>query len=38
MKVIQITMQEIWAASRKQIHKSKKSYTRKTKHKKANQE
>jgi hypothetical protein len=34
MKTIQVTLQERWAASKHQIHKSKKSYTRKDKHKK----
>jgi hypothetical protein len=38
MKTVQFTMQEIWAASRKQIHKSKKSYERKPKHRKQNQD
>lgn len=33
MKQIQVTLQERWAASRHLIHKSKKSYTRKEKHK-----
>jgi hypothetical protein len=33
MKVIEITIQEIWQASRKQVIKSKKTYSRKTKHK-----
>lgn len=33
MEKIQITMQEIWAATRPIIQKSKKQYTRKTKHK-----
>jgi stalled ribosome alternative rescue factor ArfA len=34
MKTIQITLQERWAASQHKVHKSKKSYTRKDKHKK----
>jgi hypothetical protein len=33
MKTIQVTLQERWAASRHQIHKTKKTYTRKDKHK-----
>jgi hypothetical protein len=33
MKTIEITIQEIWQATRPIIHKSKKSYTRKRKHK-----
>jgi hypothetical protein len=33
MKTIQVTLQERWAASRHQIHQSKKTYTRKDKHK-----
>jgi hypothetical protein len=31
---IEITMQEIWQATRPIVHASKKSYTRKEKHKK----
>lgn len=34
MKKIEITMQEIWAATRPSVKKSKKQYTRKKKHKK----
>jgi hypothetical protein len=34
MKKIEVTMQEIWQATRPIIQKSKKSYTRKKKHKK----
>jgi hypothetical protein len=34
MKTIQVTLQERWAASQSRVHKSKKSYTRKDKHKK----
>jgi hypothetical protein len=34
MKTIQVTLQERWAASQHKVHKSKKSYTRKDKHKK----
>ena len=34
MKKVEITMQEIWMATRPSIRKSKKSYTRKAKHKK----
>ncbi len=33
MKTIQITQQEIWSATRPTIQKSKKTYTRKIKHK-----
>lgn len=33
MRVIQVTLQERWAATRGVAHKSKKSYTRKPKHK-----
>lgn len=33
MKTIQVTLQERWAASRHLIHKTKKTYTRKDKHK-----
>jgi len=33
MKTIQITQQEIWAATRPSVHKSKKVYNRKVKHK-----
>jgi stalled ribosome alternative rescue factor ArfA len=32
MKMIQVTLQERWAASRHKVHKSKKSYSRKEKH------
>lgn len=34
MKTVQVTMQDIWAATRPNIQKSKKAYTRKSKHKK----
>jgi hypothetical protein len=34
MEKIEVTMQEIWQATRLIIQKSKKSYTRKKKHKK----
>jgi hypothetical protein len=34
MEKIEITMQEIWQATRPIIQKSKKTYTRKKKHKK----
>ncbi|QQO91803.1 hypothetical protein immuto35A_123 [Flavobacterium phage vB_FspM_immuto_3-5A] len=34
MKTIQVTLQERWAASKHLVHKSKKYYTRKDKHKK----
>ena len=33
MKTVELTMKEIWAATRPSIQKSKKSYTRKVKHK-----
>ena len=33
MKTIELTMKEIWAATRPSTQKSKKSYTRKVKHK-----
>jgi hypothetical protein len=33
MKTIEITIQEIWAATRPVVQKSKKQYTRKQKHK-----
>ena len=34
MKKIKITQQEIWDASRPNVHKNKKKYIRKKKHKK----
>lgn len=34
MKKIEVTIQEIWTATRPNIHKNKKKYTRKTKHNK----
>jgi len=34
MERIQLTMQEIWAATRPNVQKNKKKYTRKPKHKK----
>lgn len=34
MKTIVRTLQELWSATKPKIHKSKKTYTRKTKHKK----
>lgn len=34
MKTIQVTLQERWAASQHKVHKSKKTYDRKDKHKK----
>jgi len=34
MKKIQVTLQERWDASRHKIHKSKKTYNRKEKHRK----
>jgi hypothetical protein len=33
LQTIEITIQEIWMATRPSVQKSKKSYTRKTKHK-----
>lgn len=33
MKTIEVTMQEIWQATKPVIHKSKKKYNRKVKHK-----
>ena len=36
MKTIEVTMQEIWQATRPIIQKSKKVYTRKQKHKTQN--
>jgi hypothetical protein len=33
MKKIEVTMQEIWAATRPIVQKSKKTYNRKNKHK-----
>ena len=36
MKTIQVTIQERWAASKHKVHKSKKTYTRKDKHKPKN--
>ncbi len=33
MKKIEVTMQEIWAATRPIVQKNKKTYTRKSKHK-----
>ena len=34
MKKVEVTQQDIWDASRPAVHKSKKKYTRKPKHKK----
>ena len=34
METIQITIQEIWQQTKPKIHKSKKTYNRKKKHKK----
>ena len=34
MERVELTLQEIWSAMRKQIFKSKKVYSRKSKHKK----
>jgi hypothetical protein len=36
MKTIEFTLQERWAASRTNVFKNKKKYTRKPKHKKVN--
>lgn len=36
MKTVQVTLQDIWNVTRPIIQKSKKSYTRKSKHKKKN--
>lgn len=36
MKTIQITIQERWEASKHKVHKSKKTYDRKNKHKDIN--
>jgi len=36
MKTIEVTIQDIWMATRPNIQKSKKKYTRKKKHKKLN--
>jgi hypothetical protein len=33
MKAIEVTMQEIWAVTRPMVQRSKKVYSRKTKHK-----
>jgi hypothetical protein len=38
MKTIQVTLQERWAASQHRMHKSKKTYDRKDKHKKKGSE
>lgn len=37
MEKIEVTMQEIWQATRPIVHKSKKSYSRKKKHKKSDE-
>jgi len=37
MKVIQVTLQERWMASQSRVHKSKKQYSRKDKHRKGPQ-
>jgi hypothetical protein len=37
MEKIEITMQEIWQATRPIVHKNKKAYNRKKKHKKINE-
>lgn len=34
MKTVEVTIQEIWQATRPVVHKSKKNYNRKQKHKK----
>lgn len=36
MKKIEVTMQEIWMMTKPSVHKNKKKYTRKNKHKKKN--
>jgi len=36
MENIQVTLQEIWQATRTSVQKNKKKYTRKSKHKKQN--
>jgi len=36
MEKIQVTLQEIWEATRSIVQKNKKKYTRKSKHKKQN--
>ena len=33
LKVVEVSMQEIWAHTRPVVHKNKKKYTRKNKHK-----
>ena len=33
MKTIEVTMQDIWAVTRPMVQRSKKAYSRKTKHK-----
>lgn len=34
LQFVKLTLQEIWAASRPNVYKNKKKYTRKSKHKK----
>jgi len=36
MKTIELTIQEIWAATRPVVYKNKKQYSRKEKHKRKN--
>lgn len=38
MKTVEVTIQDIWNASKKQIFRNKKKYTRKVKYKKINNE
>jgi len=37
MEKIEVTMQEIWQATRPVVHKNKKAYNRKKKHKKSDE-
>lgn len=36
LEQIQVTMQDIWAWTKPKVHKNKKKYTRKSKHKNCN--
>jgi hypothetical protein len=38
MQQVEVTMQEIWQATRKIVHKNKKKYTRKSKYQKGDDE
>ena len=38
MKTVEVTIQDIWNASKKQIFRNKKKYTRKVKYKKIDKE